>query len=435
METMLKNTERQFIDNLTGLKDLKGLYHDYGKKDLNGLHFIYVDIDDFNKMNIIFGVDTVDDMLKGVANTLTEYCGKSDVYRVGNDQFLMITESHVYCEPSELQKILKQPTKHHEIQYVINASVCVLDYDDFIGDNLKQVVNLLRITVDLTKNLGRNTLIFATQEHKKKYDLIQEIETNIYSAMKNKQFYPTYRPFVDTFTNEIIGFEAVSRWDINGRTLKPHDFLEIAQWTGIIYDLELCVFEKAMKFFRELQDNKEVKLPRRFKAGVNLSEYTLIQVEIDTIIQILTKYDISAKDVIIEIKESYIEDKNVYRKVQNLYELGFVLVLDDYSNASSSLTYLADLKVDVLKLSEKLLVEVNNSEEYSNMKAVYEFFVDISKKFELSVVSTGIKNKKDLKLVRDLGVNIATGEYFSKALVKQEYLEFLMNNKKRKLRF
>ena len=258
METMMKNTELKFIDNLTGLRDLKGLYHDYGMKGLDGLHFIYVDIDDFNKMNIIFGVDTVDDMLINVANTLVDYCGKSNVYRVGNDQFLLITSSHIICEPSELQRILRQPFKHHHIQYVINASVCVADYDDFKGDSLKEMVNLLRITVDLTKNMGRNTLIFANQKHKEVYRNIKEVETNIYDGMKKKQFFPKYRPFVDTFTNEIIGFEAVSRWNLNGKTLKPHDFLEIAQWTGIIYDIEMCVFESAMKFYRELIDNKKI---------------------------------------------------------------------------------------------------------------------------------------------------------------------------------
>ncbi len=434
METMMKNTEKQFIDNLTCLRDLKGLYHDYGKKDLTGLHFIYVDIDDFNKMNIIFGVDTVDDMLKEVSRTLIDYCGKSDVYRVGNDQFLLLTSSHIICEPSELQRLLRQPFKHHEIQYVINASVCVADYDDFKGDNLKEMINLLRITVDLTKNVGRNTLIYANQKHKEKYQLIQEVENNIYSAMKKKQFFPKFRPFVDTFSNEVIGFEAVSRWKLNGRELKPAQFLEIAQWTGIIYDLEMCVFEKAMKFYRSLIDDKTIKLSPRFKAGVNLSEYTLITVEIDMIIDILRKYDISAKDVIIEIKESYIEDKNVYRKVQNLYELGFVVILDDYSNTSSSLTYLADLKIDVLKLSEKLLLEVNNSEEYKNMKSVYEFFVNISKEFDISVVSTGVKSKQDVKLVRELGVNMATGDYFSRAVVQSEFVEYLKNNKKRKFR-
>jgi len=434
MVTDTRNTEIQFIDNLTGLRDLNGLLHDHRHKELNGLHFIYVDIDDFNKMNIIFGVDTVDDMLKNVAITLEDYCGKSNVYRVGNDQFLLITSSHIICEPSELQRILKQPFKHHDIQYVINASVCVADYDDFDGDSLKQILNLLRITVDFSKSLGRNTLIFANQSHKKKYELIREIENNILYAIEKKQFYPKYRPFVDTFTNEIVGFEAVSRWDLNNRTLKAHEFLEIAQWTGIIYDIEMLIFEQALLFYNELIKEKKVKLSPRFKVGVNLSEYTLITLEIDTIISLLKKYDISAKDVIIEIKESYIKDKSVAKIVNNLYELGFVLILGDYSNQSSSLTYLADLKIDVLKLSEDLLLEVNNSEEYTNMKSVYQFFVDISKKFELSVVSTGVKNKKDLKLVRELGVNIATGDYFSRAIIKEEFLEFIKNNKLRKLR-
>jgi EAL domain-containing protein (putative c-di-GMP-specific phosphodiesterase class I) len=356
------------------------------------------------------------------------------VYRVGNDQFILLTSSHIICEPSELQRILKQPFKHHDIQYVINASICVADYDDFKGDTLKQILNLLHITVDKTKDLGRNTLIYADQSHKQEYLDIKEIETNIHSAMERKQFYPKYRPFVDTFNNEIVGFEAVSRWDLNGKTLKPHQFLEIAQWTGIIYDVELCIFESAIKFYRELLDSNEIRLSRRFKAGVNFSAYTLITLKIDTIIQVLKKYDISAKDIILEIDESHIKDSHVYHKIQNLYQLGFVLILDHYSNNSSSITYLADLKVDVLKLSEDLLHEVNKSEEYDNMRSVYQFFVDISKQFDLAVVSAGIQNKADLKLVRELGVNIGTGDYFSRAIKKDEFMEYLKNNRRRKIR-
>ncbi len=432
MNNNLNNDMKMYIDELTGLPDLRGLYHEYSDKDLTDIHFIYVDIDDFNKMNIIFGVDTVEDMLKNVAQTLMDYTDTNHVFRVGNDQFLLMTSEHIICEPTELQRILKQPFKHHKIQYVINASVCVADYDDFKGDTLKQIVNMLRISVDLTKSLGRNTLIFANQSHKAKYDLITEIETNIYDAMGKKQFFPRFRPFVDTFTNEVIGFEAVSRWDLNGRILRPLDFLEIAQWTGIIYDLEICIFEKALQFYRQLLDDKAIKLSKRFKAGINMSEYTLITVEIETIMELLNKYDVSAKDVVIEIKESYIEDRYVCDKVNNLYELGFVLVLDDYSNAASSLTHLADLKVDVLKLSKSLIEEVNQSEEYLGMKNVYKFFVDISKKFDLSVISTGISDKRDLKLVKELGVNMATGDYFSKAVSRSKFIQYIKDNKKRR---
>ncbi len=120
--------------------------------------------------------------------------------------------------------------------------------------------------------------------------------------------------------------------------------------------------------------------------------------------------------------------------MHNLYELGFVLILDDYSNTTSSLTYLADLKVDVLKLSDSLLEEVNKSEQYTHMKSVYKFFVDVAAKFDLSVVSTGIKSKKDIALVRELGVNIATGDYFSKAVIRDEFIEYMKNAKKRKTR-
>ncbi len=151
-------TNSLYMDDLTGLPNLKGLYREYQNQDLTGIHFIYVDIDDFNKMNIIFGIDTVEDMLVTLAKTLQSYCGDSHVFRVGNDQFMLITTSHFICSPDEIQQILKTPFKHHHIQYVINASVCVIDYDLFKGDSLYDIMKLAHITIDLTKALGRNTL-------------------------------------------------------------------------------------------------------------------------------------------------------------------------------------------------------------------------------------------------------------------------------------
>ena len=115
-----------FVDDLTGLRNNNGLYHDYGDKPLDGVHFIYVDIDDFNKMNMIFGVDTVEDMLKVVAQSLVDYCGKSDVYRYGNDQFVLLTRSHIICEPAELQKVLSQPFQHHHMQLLRHHNFHVL---------------------------------------------------------------------------------------------------------------------------------------------------------------------------------------------------------------------------------------------------------------------------------------------------------------------
>lgn len=423
------------VDDLTQLKNYKGLIAEHGDKSLEHYHFIYVDIDDYNRMNMVFGVDTVEGMLIHVAEVLRNYCGKSDVYRVGNDQFLVVTHDHFLCEPSGLDTILKQPFLHHDIEYTINVSIVVADHDSFKEDSLEDTLKLLQMTADLSKNEGRNRLIFTDDSHKQRYLDIKEVETNIHSAMEKNQIFPKFRPFIDTFSYEVIGFEAVTRWNLNGKVLKPNRFLELAQWTGIIYDIEMFIFEEALAFYRDLVQRKDIKTYNNFKMGVNLSSYTLRKVEIDELIQLLIKYEVSARDVIIEIDESTIVDKRIYNKVQNLYELGFIVILDHYSNQSASLSYLADLKVDMLKLSESLLERINDSEEYKQMHSVYSFFVDFGKQFDLGIISTGVKTKEDLGLIRDLDVHIATGDFFTRAIVKEEFIDYLKNSKVRKVRF
>ena len=368
------------------------------------------------------------------------YCGNSDVYRVGNDQFLLVTNSQILCEASGLMTMLKQPFKHNDLELTIDASIIVADHDMFESDTLEDTLKLLKMTADLSKNKGHNRLIYTNDSHKERYNTIKEVETNLHSAMKNHEIFPKYRPFVDTFSYEVIGFEAVSRWKLNGRELKPKNFLEVAQWTGIIYDIEMYIFEEALKFYHELEESnkKKKKIDKfysNFKAGINLSSYTLKKIEVDTIIELLLQYDMSAKDIIIEIDEKCITSHKVYHKIKNLYELGFIIILDNYSNKNSSLSYLADLKVDMLKLSESLLQDVNNSEEYNLMKAVYSFFVDFGKRFNLSIISTGVKTKEDLELLRELDVHVATGDYFTRAIIKDEFIDYLENSKVRKVRF
>ena len=157
-----------YIDELTGLGNLSSLKHIYGKKVLKNLHFIFVDIDGFNKMNAIFGVDAVEDILVLVSEKLVDYCGNTTVYRVGPDQFVLVTESHYICEPMELARILRQPIKHHKVQYLVNASICVLDYDDFSGMKLERVLKLMRFSIDQVKSeKGNNASIRRLNKIKK----------------------------------------------------------------------------------------------------------------------------------------------------------------------------------------------------------------------------------------------------------------------------
>ena len=419
-----------YIDELTGLGNLSGLKHAYGKRKLNNLHFIFIDIDEFNKMNAIFGVDAVEDILVIVSEKLTEYCEKAQIYRVGVDQFILITESHFYCEATELARILRQPIKHHKVQYLVNASICVLDYDDFLGMKLERVIKLMRFSIDQAKKDNKNNLIYADDELKNRYLEKKQIELEIFNSVKNKNFYPKFQPFVDTFNGSIVGFETVSRWSLDGVEVKPDSFLNIAELTGLIYEIEMYMFEETIKFFSELKVDKTVNLSSRFKVSINFSGHTLKRVFSEHLKKTLNKYGVITSEVIIEIKEEIITDEEAVEKINCLHNEGFLIAIDEYNNKHSSLRFLANLAIDILKLDECLLHRMDTEKEFSKMHSIYKFIVDISKKFDLVVVSTGINSNQNLKLIKDLDIHIGSGKLFSKAIVKEEFLEYLRNNKK-----
>ncbi len=417
-----------YTDDLTGRRNYHGLMRDYYGADLKNTYFIYVDIDDFNKMIAIFGSDAIDEILINVSNTLVNYCGRSDVYRIGVDQFLMITDSAFICDPDHLHSILKQPIRHHGVQVLVNASICILRYDDFDGEILDNILKLMHFAIDESKQTSRNALIYADEELVERYHDKRKIEENVYEAVKEKHFFPMFNPFVDTFNNNILGFETVSRWQFEDKVIRPDKFLVITEYTGLIYDIEMGMFEETVKFFKELTDNKEVKLYPRFNASLNFSAHTLKNVKIEDLNDILFKYHVFPKNIIIEIKESIITDPEAYNKVVELHEAGYLIALDEYSNNNSSLTYLVDLKVDILKLDECLLEKIDNYQEYTRMHSVYKFIVDIGKRFNLTVISTGISTKKHLKLVKDLEINVGSGKCFSKALKKKDFIEILKSS-------
>ena len=423
-----------FFDELTGLRTRNALLADYEGKSLDNKHFIYVYIDKFIKMNSVFGTDTVDDILRIVGNTLKDYCGKSEVYRISAGHFVLVTESHFICEPEELQRILIQPVQLDDLQFILNASICVLGHDEFKDRTIQDVLKIMQLTLSIEKQKSSNMIVYATEENLKKYNEKIEVTNNIKRGVKAKEFYPKFQPFVDTHTNEIIGFETVSRWDLNGVMLRPKCFLEVAEWTGLIYELELHIFEEALKFFRELKDDKSIKIGPRFKVTVDFSAYTLKIVDVQLLLELLMKYNIAPHDIIIETHERYMTDEKAYEKIIELRDNRFMILLDDYTSGNSSLSFLADLKIDAIKLSEDLLHDLDDDQEFQRLSSIYKFMVDIATKLNVAVVSDGVDTPQNAKLVQELGVQIGQGKHYSRALLKDEFIEYYKNNKKKRLR-
>ena len=191
----------------------------------------------------------------------------------------------------------------------------------------------------------------------------------------------------------------------------------------------MFMFEETVKFFSELKADKAINLSRRFKASVNFSEHTIKRVFQEHLNKTLNKYGIKPNEIIIEIREQIITKEETVEKIESLRNRGFLIAIDEYNNKHSSLRFLANLEVDILKLDSCLLERMDKEKEFIKMHSIYKFIVDISKNFDLTVVSSGINNKENLKLIKDLGIHIGSGEIFSKGMLKEEFITYIRNNK------
>ncbi|MFK5883902.1 MAG: GGDEF domain-containing protein [Candidatus Izemoplasma sp.] len=417
-----------YIDDLTGLKNKHSLIRDCESKKLEDIHFICIDLWNFKKINQIMGYNAGDDILQNISEKLINFCGKSEVYRISGDTFILLTENEFLCDPSVLDKLFNSPFKHSDVQFMINARVAVLDYGEFESSSIKEVLMLFDYALADAKAKKINGVIEVHKNIQEAFLEKREIEKHFFDGVQRDKFFPKFHPFIDTFTNEVVGFETVSRWVFYDKTIRPVQFLPIAIYTGLIFDIECKMFRETCKLLSELKNNKQFKLSKGFKAALNFTIQTLSRIEINDLLKVLNKYKLSAKEIIIELHEEFIEEDNSTEKIRELRDAGFYIVLDSYSTKNSSLCYLADAGVNAIKLDKALLERIDQDPEYRRMHSVYSFMTELANKIDIRVISDGISSVSNIDMVKDLGINIGIGPYYSKPIMKEEFIEkFFVN--------
>ena len=159
----LKNNQLAIMaktDNLTKLKNRNALFEDYNKREkLNGKNVYFIDLDDFKFINDNYGHDAGDEVLKGVSKRLSEFAPKSNIYRMGGDEFLLITESNEKNFGEKLLEIIQQPIVYEKQECKVRASIGYLEADDFLESELNQIINLSDYAMLEAKSTGKNIIL------------------------------------------------------------------------------------------------------------------------------------------------------------------------------------------------------------------------------------------------------------------------------------
>ncbi|AUO10587.1 putative bifunctional diguanylate cyclase/phosphodiesterase [Priestia megaterium] len=434
-----KIKQMAYYDPLTNLpnrywlnKQLKKLFLDEESPEL--LAILFLDLDRFKSINDTLGHHHGDVLLRRVAERLKKCIPSSDfISRHGGDEFILVLHSLKTVE--EIEKMTEQIVKEMSLPFYIDGDkvltstsvgislfskecqqhIIPKDADELIDRLIKQA----DIAMYVAKRNGRNTYEMSSSSSNERIIKTISMENELKYALERDEFQLVYQPLIDLKTSDVIGAEALIRWNsAKFGTVYPNEFLPILEEVGLIVPVGKWVLEEAckqMKAWTELNSQAS-------KIGVNVSPIQLKSSRfVAEMEQILKKTGLEPHVLELEITESVIQNSQESKKVLNrLRSLGVKVAMDDFGTCYSSLSYLKHLPINTLKIDKSFIDDLDEVG-----KVLVETIIQMGKKLNFDLTAEGIENEEQLQFVTEQGCHIGQGYLFDKPLSPEEMSRLL----------
>jgi len=399
------------------------------QRDNEKTAILFLDLDDFKKVNDTLGHEIGDKLLVEAANRLNQVVRKEDtVGRLGGDEFIVLLRAinnnqNVLFITENLLKTFREPFEIDGRELILTLSIGIAIYPEN-GNSASELLRNADTAMYQAKALGRNTYSFFTKEMNVSMLRRLEIEEQMHGALERNEFEVYYQSQFDVINNTIIGAEALLRWHnpVLG-SIGPDEFIPVAEHTGLIVPIGQFVVKQALSFLNQWQSLHQ----KEYRVAVNLSPRQFRDVELISFIQkSLSDANIKADSLELEITEgvlmigqSYIDDALI-----KLNKLGIILSMDDFGTGYSSLSYLRQYSFDVLKIDQSFIQGIpNNKADCELCNAI----IAMGQSLGLRIVAEGVETKEQAELLSTLGCDYLQGYYFSKPIPAKQLIDYSAN--------
>lgn len=412
------------LPNRTLLLDRLGHSLERAMREWEQVAVIFIDLDHFKDVNDTLGHETGDALLREMAERMKALLRNEDtVARLGGDEFTVILADidaprAALNVAQKLLQIVERPIElsGHTLHLSASIGISVFPID---GKDVPTLLKNADTAMYSAKAAGRNGYRFYTPLMTDMAMQRLEMESALRQALQLRQFSLHFQPQNDMFNNELLGAEALIRWQHPEKGLiRPDQFIPVAEETGLIVELGSWVLEETCRQYDEWR-RQGWKLP---KLSVNVSVKQLERGNLpQQLLQLQRKYDLPPNMLTLEITESVIMQKDyALTLLEEIAECGVELAIDDFGTGYSSLSYLKQLPVDTLKVDKSFVQEIDIDR---NGEAIVRAIVGLARTMGMSVVAEGVETVAQARFLAALECDVGQGYLWGKPVSPEEFCQ------------
>ncbi|BFU45540.1 putative bifunctional diguanylate cyclase/phosphodiesterase [Krasilnikovia sp. MM14-A1004] len=421
-------THQAFYDGLTGLAN-RELFQDRlehaaarAADDGSTIGVLFLDLDDFKEVNDTLGHAVGDQLLIAVGERLSRTVGSMDtVARTGGDEFAVLVgfandEFDVDRVAARIVAELSVPVEVGDGSggtHVVSAKASIGVATSVEAEGSTELRRQADLAMYLAKGDGKNTWQrYRTELHAAVEERL-ELRASINDAVADGQFVLRYQPIVELGSEEVVGLEALVRWQHPTRgLLGPDRFIDLAEENGSIVALGNAVLRDALRTFVGFRESAGDRPLRYVSVNVSARQFRTPGF-VGQVRDALDDSGARPEWLLLEVTESLLlrDAENVWADLSELRDLGVRIAIDDFGTGYSSLSYLRHMPVDILKIDKSFIDEIGNSDE---QYALVEAIVGLAKILKLAVVAEGIEHRDHRDLLFRMGCPYGQGYHFSR---------------------
>ncbi|MBP1931487.1 EAL domain-containing protein [Ammoniphilus resinae] len=389
---------------------------------------MYLDMDRFKYINDTLGHSVGDKLLTEISKRLQESVKDHSVLaRMGGDEFMVILSNitdtnQVVTIAKFMINLLEKPFLIDNYELYITTSIGISLYPND-GEDSQTLMKNADSALHRAKEQGKNTYHIYTPSLNVQTYKIFTLERDLRKAIENDQLELYYQPMVHAVSSEIVGVEALIRWNHpEWGLVSPNEFIPLAEETGLILKLSKWVKQAACSQNKAWQNTGLPTIP----ISINLSAHRFLHKDLlKNVSDFLNESNLDPQYLEIEITETILMEnrETVLNTLSELKKMGIKIALDDFGTGYSSLAYLKQFKdkIDTIKIDRSFIKDLEDKDTQFILSSI----VELAHHLNMTVVAEGVEKQEQLNLTRRFKCDIIQGFIFSEAVPADRFTKLL----------